>query len=517
VVEGWMNRFGCSSTSRWLRAARERLLDAHLTVDMVVDAVVRSGVDHNQGQGPTAAWNWQRQQTLELLLADLGRGDDRKAEARARELLSAGLSRAGGTMTVEGTPRPELSATESVARAVLALSSARRGWEEAPAAQENAAGSSTAVPLLPAGSLPGTADAAAQVAPRGYRPFHRLSLRTREAIQVTVAVAVTLPVAYWISPLHYSWALMAVFIVFLGTSTRGETTVKAVQRVSGTAAGIVMAVPLTALIRGTPLAVIVVALLACFVGYYMMDVSYSSMVFCITVTVLQLYDMMHAFSPDLVLLRLVETVMGSAVAVLVACLVLPTSTRDTTAYVRRGFFEALGGMLAGIADDLEASRPVDAGELAGRLRAVENQARRHAVALAPLRWHPSLRSRSRARVQDYLRCAGRVRCVVGWLTTSASAPAAPTVEELRALAHTAHALATVDPPVDPDIELALSGVLATAPGHPLARLRQSLNDLRAHSASCSERGSRDRRGPMPPSWPTRPRRGSRRGRSMKNQ
>jgi hypothetical protein len=58
--------------------------------------------------------------------------------------------------------------------------------------------------------------AAAPVPARARRAFHRLTVPTCLAIQATVAVAVALPIGYLISPAHYVWALVAVFIVFLG-------------------------------------------------------------------------------------------------------------------------------------------------------------------------------------------------------------------------------------------------------------------------------------------------------------
>jgi uncharacterized membrane protein YccC len=68
------------------------------------------------------------------------------------------------------------------------------------------------------------------------------------------------------------------------------------HRAIGTIVGLLAAIPLAAFTTDHLLRVLAVALVACFVGHYLMSVSYSCLMCCITVAVLQLYELRGAFT-----------------------------------------------------------------------------------------------------------------------------------------------------------------------------------------------------------------------------
>jgi uncharacterized membrane protein YccC len=79
-----------------------------------------------------------------------------------------------------------------------------------------------------------------------------------------------------------------------------------------------------------------------FLGFYLMRINYAFMVVGITVMVSQLYVQLGEFSDSLLLLRLEETALGSAVAVAVVVLVLPLRTRRVLRIALRDHIQAVG-------------------------------------------------------------------------------------------------------------------------------------------------------------------------------
>lgn len=71
---------------------------------------------------------------------------------------------------------------------------------------------------------------------RGWRPTTRL------ALQITIAASLATVVGEAISASRWYWAVLTAFIVFVGTTTRGDILTRAYRRVAGTATGILVGV-----------------------------------------------------------------------------------------------------------------------------------------------------------------------------------------------------------------------------------------------------------------------------------
>ncbi|WP_166462629.1 FUSC family protein [Amycolatopsis acidicola] len=342
TVEGWLADPASSRNTGHAAFVRERLLRSEAAVDVIVESVRRLG------GSPGTAGHWVP------VLRLLARGSDEEAAEEARHRLESLLA------------GPEDPAWQT-AVAVLACVRAGRGWHEADG-HDPAAGFTPVVAVGPGGALPGMAGVAAAVAGG--------ALPVRQAVQTTVAAALAIVLGMPVSPTQYYWSLIAVFIVLLGPATVAETVSRGLHRVAGTVLGCLVAIPVTALLHGNPALVIPAVLLSCLLGYYLMPVSYAVLVFFITLCVFQLYDLMHSYHPGLLPIRLAETALGAAIAVLVAWVVLPVRARDAESLARRRLFQALGELL-------EEVRPAAGdGCLPTLSRAVDEHRRQFALAAA---------------------------------------------------------------------------------------------------------------------------------------
>lgn len=176
------------------------------------------------------------------------------------------------------------------------------------------------------GNLPGSAGTVTRLhrPPDPGRPASRLSLTTRQAVQVAVATALAIAVGDALSEQRYYWAVLAAFIAFTGTATVAETVRKAAHRIVGTMIGLVGAIALVPVLGPEVAVVLPVILLSIFGALYLFRLSYALMIFFITLMLGELYALLGTFTVDLMVLRLEETVAGGLVGCAVSVLVLPT-------------------------------------------------------------------------------------------------------------------------------------------------------------------------------------------------
>ncbi len=168
---------------------------------------------------------------------------------------------------------------------------------------------------------------------------------TRQAIQVAVATSVAIFAGNLLSPSRWYWAVITAFIVFIGTSTRGQTLTRGWQRILGTVAGIPAGMLVATLAGGSAVISLVLIFVCIFFLFYSLRTAYWLMTFWITTVLALLYGLLGLYSFGLLLLRLEETAIGAAIGILAASILLPTSTRATVRNDMRGFLAALGEFL----------------------------------------------------------------------------------------------------------------------------------------------------------------------------
>lgn len=168
---------------------------------------------------------------------------------------------------------------------------------------------------------------AAPAPPEGRGP---LRITTRQAVQATLGGAFALGLGQLLSDQRWYWAVGATWWVFVNTTSRGETLVRGFRRVLGTVIGIVagfaVAIPLDG--AGAPTAAVVAV--SVFGIFYTAAVSYSWMMFFVTVMAGMLYGVLGVLDSALLWLRVAETAVGSLGAVLAVLLVLPVTTHAIT-------------------------------------------------------------------------------------------------------------------------------------------------------------------------------------------
>lgn len=151
----------------------------------------------------------------------------------------------------------------------------------------------------------------------------------RSAIQITLASGIAMVFGLMLSRERWFWAVLAAFLVFTNTRSRGDTAVKALQRSVGTLAGIVVGLAVASAIGGNIYVILPLSAACIFLAFYFLPVSYATMTFFVSVVLSLAYSLLGVLTPQLLELRLEETLIGSIAGAAVAFVVFPTKTRTT--------------------------------------------------------------------------------------------------------------------------------------------------------------------------------------------
>lgn len=168
---------------------------------------------------------------------------------------------------------------------------------------------------------------------------------TRQAIQVAVASLIAIAGGELLSSKRWYWAAITAFIVYTGTKSRGDVFVKGWQRVAGTLLGVAAGIFIATVVHGNQIASFVLIFAGIFLGFYFIRVSYTIMIFWISILLALLYGLLGFFSIELLDLRLEETVIGATAGILVAVFILPTRTRTLAREQSQEFLRTLGSLI----------------------------------------------------------------------------------------------------------------------------------------------------------------------------
>ncbi|MEV4052922.1 FUSC family protein [Amycolatopsis sp. NPDC049688] len=192
--------------------------------------------------------------------------------------------------------------------------------------------------------------------------------RTRSAIQAVVGGGLAVLGGELVSHQRWYWAVLTVFVVFIGASSAGATFVKGVRRLGGTLIGIVGGVLLALLVGGNTAATLALILVCVFGMVYTARVSQVVMAFFVTSMLGLLYSLLGTFSLEVLWIRVAETAVGAAAGILAAVVIVPVRTRsvmlDDIAEVLddlEEFLDHTRGLLAGEenVNVIELSRDLD--------------------------------------------------------------------------------------------------------------------------------------------------------------
>jgi hypothetical protein len=241
--------------------------------------------------------------------------------------------------------------------------------------------------------------------PRGMR-----RPTTRQAVQATLAAGVAVAVGQALSQDRWYWAVGTAWWIFVNTTSRGETLVRGFRRVVGTVTGIVAGLLVAVPLHGAPAPTAVLVAVCVFGIFYTAALSYSWMMFFVTVMAGLLYGLLGVLHPGLLALRFAETGVGALGAALAVALVLPITTHTVTDRWIERALHAVHGCTAAAARRLAGDALADPAPRAGELEALLGRVR---MALAPL-VHPlnpmrGRKERARAILALLDDCAREVR------------------------------------------------------------------------------------------------------------
>lgn len=311
MIEDWLDRH---DAARHLsvdgRELSLRVLDGQLATEQLVDALA--------ALPPGTAWPPELDTALAALDAVL-RDEPDDAE------LAALLVAVGHAARDVDFATPTGRAVFAAARAARAHNGIHRVTEQVAAASERDD---------PAPDDDGSSDDVP-----GLHPA------TRAAVQVAVAAALATGAGELISPNRWYWAVLAAFVVFNGTTSRGQILSRAWERVLGTLGGVVAGVLLAAAVGSNAPLALGLIVVCVFAAFYLLQVSSTLMVFFITVVLALLYGLLGTFSVQVLELRTYETMAGAAVGIAAAFFVLPTGTRSTMQDKLRDCLDALDNLV----------------------------------------------------------------------------------------------------------------------------------------------------------------------------
>lgn len=168
------------------------------------------------------------------------------------------------------------------------------------------------------------------------------SIASRKAFQALAAGVIAIIVGSFLSPTHQYWVLLSAFVVLLGTDTVGMTFQKAFQRSIGTIFGATAGFGVALALSGQPIFELIVLFSCVFLAFYLMPISYGIMMFWMTTLIAIMYDfIMGGITSQLILSRVIDTLVGAGIGSLAAAIIYPRKTKEKVADTAADFLQQL--------------------------------------------------------------------------------------------------------------------------------------------------------------------------------
>lgn len=208
-------------------------------------------------------------------------------------------------------------------------------------------------------------------------------LAWRPALRAMCAGVIAACIGYPLSPEHWYWAIISVFVISTGTNSAGDTIQKGLLRVAGTVGGALAGICVAAFVPAHP-AVVVAGMAVCVFGWsYFVLHNYAVGIFFLTLLIGLVYGVLGQDLPEIVGLRVLETAIGATAAFVTAMWLVPLPTSQ---HVRT---RALA-LIARLLDVIDVSRDALAAKTGGASPLAAMRRADHAMqdlrtALLPLR------------------------------------------------------------------------------------------------------------------------------------
>jgi uncharacterized membrane protein YgaE (UPF0421/DUF939 family) len=208
----------------------------------------------------------------------------------------------------------------------------------------------------PPADTPAEPDTTDTPEPAAIRPAG-LNQSTRQAVQVGVATSLAIVVGELVSPARWYWAVIAAFVVFAGTTSRGDLLSRGSQRVIGTIGGVLAGMGLALVVGDRAIPALILMFGCVFFALYLVRVSQALMAFWITAVLALLYGLIGQFSVETLLVRVEETAVGAAMGMLAGYLILPKGTREAFGEALDTVVDAVDATLAAAVDRILGRTP----------------------------------------------------------------------------------------------------------------------------------------------------------------
>jgi len=215
-----------------------------------------------------------------------------------------------------------------------------------------------------------TTSEAASPSPVPASPQQGLRITTRQAIQAVIGAGLAILGGELVSTQRWYWAVITAFLVFANTTSRGDILIRGFRRTVGTLLGILAGMAAATLVSGQN-ALILILIIGCIsLGVYVVQVSYGLMTFFMTMMLALLYSLIGTFTPEVLVLRLEETVIGAVGGGIAAVLVLPTKTRTI---IREDVAAVLAALRVFVGDATGLLRDADSVDLIDQSREIDKK------------------------------------------------------------------------------------------------------------------------------------------------
>ncbi len=228
--------------------------------------------------------------------------------------------------------------------------------------------------------LPGSrASHSAGVEPGAARKRNGISVPTRMALQMAVALSAAFACGFALFPGHWGWTVLTAFIVCSGARGRGDAAYKGVLRLGGAIAGTLGAAALARFASPSGPAEAVFIFVVLFFGLWLRDINYAYWAACMTLVLAVLSRSGGGANLALLGTRLEAILAGAICAVAAAWFVFPIRTE---AVIRRRLADALGAL------DRAVAREPSAGTVPSvELAVFEHRMEELESVAVPMRWH----------------------------------------------------------------------------------------------------------------------------------
>lgn len=151
-------------------------------------------------------------------------------------------------------------------------------------------------------------------------------LAWRAMLRTICASAIATCAGYPLSPDHWYWAIITVFVISLGTTSAGDTVQKGMLRIAGTACGALAGLCVAAFVPTHP-ALVIAGMMICLFGWaYFVLYNYAVGIFFLTLMLGLVYGVLGDSVTSIVGTRLIETAIGACATFITALWIVPLPT-----------------------------------------------------------------------------------------------------------------------------------------------------------------------------------------------